>query len=136
MNSWLCLIDAAADFDAATIPLSFTSSVTSTCVGVTIFNDFFIEQHETFSITIAITDPALDVSMDAQVTIGDSNTRDVLVSLDQSEYTGSEGGVVSVCIAVRSSNVTDITREVVARLFTTPNSAQGQDKSWHSLLLL
>ncbi len=99
--------------------------VLSFCIAITTFEDSLIEDAEAFSVTIANLDPSVDTGADAQVTLGDSNTRDVLVSFDQSTYGGSEGSSVAVCVLLRSSNVTDITREVILRISTESMRAQG-----------
>ena len=78
-----------------------------------------------FNVAIVSADEAVEAGMAAQVTIGDSNTGDVLVSLDQAVYQGSEGDNVTVCLLVQAGGVTDITRSVVLRVSTQSDTAQG-----------
>lgn len=107
------------------IPVSLNSAVSSTCVGISISVDLLIEAPEVFGVTITTTDTSVDAGMDAQVTIGDSNMGEVLVSLDRTEYQGSEEETVSVCLLVQSSSVTDITRSIILRVSTRSGTAQG-----------
>ena len=99
--------------------------MSSTCEAISTFPDQLVEPPEVFNVAIISADEAVEAGMAAQVTIGDSNTGDVLVSLDQAVYQGLEGDNVTVCLLVQAGGVTDITRSVVLRVSTQSDTAQG-----------
>ena len=95
------------------------------CILVSTFSDQLVEAPEMFSLALLTSDPAVDTGLDALVTIADSNTGAVLVSLDQIVYNGAEGGSVDACVLVQASSVTAITRRLSLRITTMSGSAQG-----------
>ena len=117
----LFLVD---DLNTTSIDVTFTPTLTTTCVEIQTLNDSLIEGPELFSVGINTSDRAVEAGEDAIVMIGDRNEGEVMVTLNEPSYEGQEGGVVRVRVEV-TSMVSNIQRDVVVTIATTIGTAQG-----------
>ena len=122
-NHFVLFIES--DFDTAGTTVRFNSGLSSICFVISTFEDQIIEDPESFNVTIVSDDTSITIGQDAQVTIGDSNMMDILVSFDQISYTGSEGNSVPFSVQLISSAV-DIRRSVQLQLLTASGTAEGK----------
>lgn len=120
-----------SDFDTTGTTVTFDTDLSSICIMISTFEDQIIEDPESFNVTIVSSDISITTGPDAQVTIGDSNMMDILVSLDQISYTESEGNSVNFCVQL--IYVVDIRRSVQLQILTASDTAEGTIKLEHCI---